>query len=464
MKLEKYVDKSIKKRKIILLSISLIVLVCVSFLLYKTFANFSEEVEFPMIKGQVDYFGNSDVYFAFYQGDKELEEMPKKDNEDNLVFDHGECDNGASIEWNEDEWAPLVKNLKQAKTKCSLYFGYPTAVKFLNNLGKKEPNNLIADGTKDNNLRYVGGTANNYIDIGDRTKSGDVILWRIIGVMNNVTTLNGEEKQESVVKLIRNDHLYAGVWDSSASDVNNGEGVNEWSQADMMKIFNPGYEDNEDLNEIGEKIKVSNSLYWNNEKGNCYAGTSNKIGSCDFTSSGISKEARDKVSKIRWNTGTGSTPHGNLDYNMPEWIANYAYTAERSANLGKVCEESSNCNDKVERKPTWDGYVALLYPSDYGFAVGGEVRDTCLETSMERYSQNEAECNNADWINPGYWQILLTPSPNSESASYMFRTAGSWMHHCPVTVAQTTLPVLHLKSNVKITTGNGTKENPYIAE
>ncbi len=35
---------------------------------------------------------------------------------------NGECDNGASIEWNSEEWAPLIKNLSKSKTKCTLYF------------------------------------------------------------------------------------------------------------------------------------------------------------------------------------------------------------------------------------------------------------------------------------------------------------------------------------------------------
>ena len=65
MKLKKYNDKNTKRRKITLISISVIVLVSISFLLYKSFASFTENVEFPMMKGQVDYFGNSDIYFAF---------------------------------------------------------------------------------------------------------------------------------------------------------------------------------------------------------------------------------------------------------------------------------------------------------------------------------------------------------------------------------------------------------------
>ncbi len=94
-KLEKYVDKRKKRRKVILISISAIVLVGFSFLMYKTFASFTESAEFPMMKGKVDYFGNSDIYFVFYKNDELIEEMPQKNNSEKLVFEHGNCDNNA---------------------------------------------------------------------------------------------------------------------------------------------------------------------------------------------------------------------------------------------------------------------------------------------------------------------------------------------------------------------------------
>ena len=208
MKLEKYVDKSKKKRKIILISLGVIVLISISLLLYKSFASFTESAEFPIMNGKVDYFGNSDIYFVFYKGDQLLEEMPQKGNEENLVFDHGECDNGASILWNENEWAPLVKGLNKVKTKCSLYFEeyVPTFDKELVKCGKAgtgaaeciknnaslDTVNLMTDDTSEANIRYVGATdtVNNYIDIGDRDGEGNPILWRIIGVMNNITNLD----------------------------------------------------------------------------------------------------------------------------------------------------------------------------------------------------------------------------------------------------------------------------------
>ena len=143
MKLDKYENKSKNKRKKLLISLGVIVLISISFLLYKTFASFTEEVEFPIMKGQVDYFGNSDVYFAFYKGNEKLNEMPKKDNSEGLVFIDGECDNGATIEWNNDEWSPLIKNLTKSKTKCTLYFNEKYIDRELNGADPVLGSNLI---------------------------------------------------------------------------------------------------------------------------------------------------------------------------------------------------------------------------------------------------------------------------------------------------------------------------------
>ena len=70
-----------------------------------------------------NHVNNDNVYFAFYNGNEKINEMPGKDNADGVVFNYALCDNGAIVLWNEEEWAPLVKNLSKNKTKCSLYFG-----------------------------------------------------------------------------------------------------------------------------------------------------------------------------------------------------------------------------------------------------------------------------------------------------------------------------------------------------
>ena len=111
-----------KYKKILLSIIIGIVLICVGIFIDKTFSLYQVNKSFEFVNGKVNYYGKSDVYFAYYNGTTWLDDIPKKNNADNLVYDHAVCDNEAEVEWNEEEWTPKVKNLTKAKTRCSLYF------------------------------------------------------------------------------------------------------------------------------------------------------------------------------------------------------------------------------------------------------------------------------------------------------------------------------------------------------
>ena len=466
MKLEKYVDKNKKRRKTILISISVIVLISISFLLYKTFASFSENVEFPIMKGQVDYFGNSDVYFAFYNENDKLKEMPLKDNDQNLIFDHGECDNGASIEWNEEEWGPVVKNLSKSKTKCSLYFikYQSTIVDYVKELANIDSTNLWTDDTSDANIRYVGATPNNYIDIGDRDADGNPILWRIIGLMNNVTYINSGEQQESLVKIVRADKIGDYTWDSSPASINGGLGISEWSQSDIMKLLNP----KDVYNDIPA---VGASLYWNKESGKCVTSTNETNDNCTFTSSGINDVAKKKIAKVRWNTGTAIDDYVK---NVVSYTANYIYNGERSSHNSKeLCASNGGnyCNDEVERKTTWDGYLGLIYSSDYGYAVGKSVRNDCLAKAIGSYGTGG--CGTNDWLKPSgenyYWTMTTVSDLTRALLAFYIHPNGGFAHGNSH-YANAILPVGYLKPDVKILFNSkseqeyGSEENPFVIE
>ena len=230
-----------------------------------------------------------------------------------------------------------------------------TAVDFITELAKTDTTNLMADDTRDVNIRYVGAKVNNYIDIGDRDSDGNPILWRIIGVMNNITNLDNGGRQESLVKIIRAESIGKYSWDSSAEGINGGYGVNEWSQADLMKLLNPN-------TVYSGTPAIGGSLYWNRGSGSCYSGSNESNISCNFTSSGISDEAKNKIVKVRWNTGTFAT------YNTNDWTVSATYVTERESRNGKEqCTSNGGgtyCNDEVPRTTTWDGYIGLMYPSE----------------------------------------------------------------------------------------------------
>ena len=155
---------------------------------------------------------------------------------------------------------------------------------------------------------------------------GTPILWRIIGTMKDVD--DGTGKKETRVKLIRASSIGGYSWDTSESSVNSGWGVNEWSQADLMKLLNPGY----------ESESVGGSLYWNSGSGTCYDYNNNSTGSCDFTSTGIKEKLKTLISDAVWNTGASTTD---------AQIASKFYTEERGTRNGKICSSGNYCNDTV---------------------------------------------------------------------------------------------------------------------
>ena len=304
---------------------------------------------------------------------------------------------------------------------------------------------LAYDGTTDNNLRYVGANPCNYVKI-------DNEYWRIIGVMNNID--DGTGKKETRIKLIRNESIGTYSWDSSESSVNGGYGVNEWSQADLMKLLNPGF----------ESESVGGSLYYNNSSKNCYSSNNNGTKACDFTSSGIKTNLKNLVGNTLWNTGSND----GVTYTYKNIITNKFYELERSSNNGKICESDSYCNDTVTRTTTWNGKIGLMYPSDYGYATSGgstSTRTSCLNKELYNWdSSSYSDCKNNDWLLDSIdWQWTISPlafSPGSYGVFGIY-AVGS-VDGRDARYAGLVRPSVYLISKTSILGGEGTETNPYI--
>ncbi len=303
---------------------------------------------------------------------------------------------------------------------------------------------LAYDGTTDNNLRYVGANPCNYVKV-------DNEYWRIIGVMNNID--DGTGKKETRMKLIRNESIGTYSWDSSESSVNNGYGINEWSQADLMKLLNPGY----------ESESVGGSLYYNSGLGNCYSGSNNGTTACDFTTTGIKTNLKNLVGNTLWHTGSND----GVTYTTANIITSKFYELERSSNNGKICSPGTYCNDTVTRTTTWNGKIGLMYPSDYGYATtGGSTsnRTSCLNKELHNWnSSSYSDCKNNDWLyNSSSWQWTISPYANSSDGNDVFHVHndgcvnGSFAYY-----AGLIRPSLYLISSTSILGGEGTFENPY---
>ena len=335
---------------------------------------------------------------------------------------------------------------KSFKSKITVKASYeeevPTkATEYLTELAKSD-GSLVYDETSDNNLRYIGANPNNYVSVDDE-------LWRIIGVMNNID--DGTGKSESRIKLIRNESIGSYSWDTSDNSVNSGYGVNEWSQADIMKLLNPGYESEE----------VGGSLYWNGKSGTCYNGQNDATTNCDFTSTGMKSDLKNLIGNAVWNIGAND----GKSYIYNNILVLKFYELERGRNIGKICTSGNYCNDTVKRTTEWIGKIGLMYPSDYGYAPGdgsATNRTTCLNTYLYDWSSNH-DCYNNNWLfNSNYqWTLSSYAYPSHTHTVFSVYRNGSVSNYS-ASNSYIGRSVVYLSSSVRIISGTGSSSNPFI--
>ena len=446
MKPLKYKEPNLK-RKMIIVTLVFSVLLISGMCLYKAFAAFNEQKQFNVINGEVTDPG--DIYFAYYVDDKITRDIPTQDSGYTLDTTKSTCTNGVTVGWDQTNWTALVNYQKynatnNTRTKCDLYFKVkpPMVSEYITTLAQTDTTNLAVDEA--GNTRYIGKDPNNYVSV-----DGDI--WRIIGVMKSVD--DGKGNKEDRVKLIRASSIGSYSWDTSASgdsSLNSGMGVNEWSQADLMKLLNPGY----------ESETVGGSLYWNKKSGTCYTGYGDTTSSCSFTSSGINDKLKLLIGDAVWNTGATNS----------SYLTAKLYQSERENDTGKKCTIGSTwCTDTVTRTATWTGKLAIMYPSDYGYATsGGSTTDraTCLNTDLGVWG-NYSECYNNDWLYDGNTQWFLNPVALASYAvfgnyliygSVVFNNSGDTVVYKKYDIKPTT----YLLSNVSIKSGDGSSSNPFI--
>ena len=308
------------------------------------------------------------------------------------------------------------------------------------------------DGTVDSNFRFIGKDTKNYVKFNNE-------LWRVIGIFN---TTDADGNYAKRIKIVRNDSIGSGiVWDSSSSKVNNGYGVNEWAQSAVMKLLNPGYENNKVMHDSGSEIVTNNSLYWNKTSGSCLSSGGLSTSSCDFTSMGLSDSSKLMIDSVLWNTGAITNDTQNI-------TPNQMYTYERGDKNGKTNFDASNYPtvDSVDRTTTWFGKVGLPYPSDYIMASGngsGNTRSKCMDSNSNTYG----DCSsNNNWMGVNLSSPLMTMSP-VYGASFPSFTAAmiTALYTMPAANNYYVLkPTVYLNPKVKITSGSGTQNDPFNIE
>ena len=311
--------------------------------------------------------------------------------------------------------ATLISNLYKNATKTpitnnSITYQYDTT------------NSLMKDTA--GNIRYYGASPKNYIYFNcskyTNQLSSTCEKWRIIGVFNGK------------LKLIRGSQIGKYSWDnkntSTGAETNNGK--NDWTDARLMKLLNPGY----------ESEPTGGSLYYNAKSGNCYYGQNNATTTCNFTSTGIkNNKTRNAISETAYHLG---------GWNVHTIYSNQIYNYERGT---KVYSERPNASL---------GKIALAYPSDYGYATD------LSKCSQNLYNYNNSTCTDNNWIKPiitnngNAYGWLLTQYSDSSNVAWVVKSTGN-ISNRNVYCTNGITPVLYLDPSVDIKSGTGTSTAPY---
>ena len=127
--------------------------------------------------------------------------------------------------------------------------------------------------------------------------------------------------------------------------------------------------------------------------------------------------------------------------------------------IGVVTYGDSNMTNQIsnENSKKWNGKVALVTMSEY--IRSNSNKSSCGTFSL--YSSNSSSCKNTTWmyINDNWWTL----SPDSGNSSGVFRVGndGNVGSYSAYRGSYGVRPAVYLSSDVKITGGNGSQNNPY---
>ena len=258
--------------------------------------------------------------------------------------------------------------------------------------------------------RYYGASPNNYIclDMEGGSTCPDKHLYRIIG------SIYEENAGTNLIKVIKATPLTDGstttyAWDSNKKNIwatpTNGNYSNSLSSgASLMQLLNSGD-------------------WWSST--NTYANY------------GLTEIAKSMVNTSRYYLG------GYYDGGI-KTTAMYGY-------------ERGTLRYDTSRPLYWDGYVGLMYPTDYGYAAGNSC---ATGTNLRSYNSN---CRDKDWLyNPNNWQWLMSPYSHYHGDAWFAYYFGQVDAGNPAYFSGFVFPVFYLTSTTSIIDGDGSLNNPYI--
>ena len=307
------------------------------------------------------------------------------------------------------------ENAKAEEIKAPVY---GNAVNYVNGLYAYDAssNGLERDTTSDANIRYVGANPNNYVEF-----NGEA--WRIIGVFG------------SNLKLVRDDILTEYSFDNktTAQGIDSNYGTNDWTKSYLREFLN--------------------EYYYGGKTITCHSETSGSTATnATITCPEINKindTAKSMIQNTTWTLGGTNYKTSNPPYET--YPVNELYQKERETQV--YSKHATTSTD----------YIGLIYPSDYGYASTDASCRQNLRSGLT-YTNNTyggtPTCKNNNWLFKGVW--YWTISPRSSSASDVFIVHGDGhLGDYNALYRESVRPSVYLKSDIKIVSGSGTKDDSF---
>ena len=335
------------------------------------------------------------------------------------------CTRGEAI-WDYDAWELVIEGSNKGSNQCYLEFNSIASEdkKYISTYIKDELSGtqqgdsmsagqvvhetfVYSNTTYDTGYRYEGSNPNNYVKFNNE-------LWRIIGTFSVNPT--GKSTAEYLTKIIRNESIGSYVFDNSIWITQDGT-----RKASLNYLLNDYYY----LRQDGTGSGYCTFSNYNNK---------NVTRSCDYRKTGINTTYRSMIEQVTWNIGGSKYSNSSKD----------SYRAERSTTIPPGSAS------------TWDGYIGLMYPSDFGFSV---LSTSCArEIALSAYNTNA--CGGQAWLLNYVYERTMSPQNTDTSNVLFINMTGALASN--LSISHAVRPVLYLKSNVYIVDGDGSLTNPYI--
>ena len=400
-----------------------VVLVISAVILNFTRARYRVTQSIPLVNGVINYTPYDLKLVAMYQQNDDgeyvsIDEVPDSGYSLSTINSYCEVNDtkDESIQIEYQDGIINVLGMNQKGTKCYLYFDIKLtpATEVIEGLYEDNQDILVYDETDDGNLRYMGANPDNYVYFNCSDYSNPNSNTCELWRIIGVFDENTHGiSGQKLVKLIRNDSLGNMAWLTSN---------NNWSTASLQQTLNDDYY--------------------------------NRTGS--YSSTGITSSTRRLIETVIWKLGT--KPKGENIMSPKSW-----YEYERGS-------ETYGSNPT-----TWEGKIALMYPSDFGLATSGGTstnRSSCVVRYMDvngwgntngRYD----DCKNNDWLyDNSNAQWTLTHSINYSNYVYavLNDTFGGAVSNHAGSSDYAVYPTIYLTSNTAITGGTGTQSDPFTLQ